>query len=126
MKPIRVQRKRTKGYKLPENTVCVTRPGKYGNPFIIVGDMIYLNVKFRRKTLYPGRFWQMGNQQDCVNLFRHLLTGAFNNTHDSDIAYWVNHFANIDKDELRGKNLACWCALDKPCHADVLLEMLSI
>lgn len=24
--------------------------------------------------------------------------------------------------ELRGKNLACWCRLDQPCHADVLLE----
>ena len=27
--------------------------------------------------------------------------------------------------ELRGKNLACWCALDKPCHADVLLEIAN-
>jgi hypothetical protein len=23
--------------------------------------------------------------------------------------------------ELRGKNLACWCPLDGPCHADTLL-----
>lgn len=27
--------------------------------------------------------------------------------------------------ELRGKNLACWCALDKPCHADTLLELAN-
>jgi hypothetical protein len=27
--------------------------------------------------------------------------------------------------ELRGKNLACWCHLDHPCHADVLLEMAN-
>lgn len=26
---------------------------------------------------------------------------------------------------LRGKNLACWCPLDKPCHADVLLELVN-
>jgi hypothetical protein len=26
---------------------------------------------------------------------------------------------------LRGKNLACWCPLDKPCHADVLLEIVN-
>jgi len=26
---------------------------------------------------------------------------------------------------LRGKNLACWCALDAPCHADVLLELAN-
>jgi hypothetical protein len=23
--------------------------------------------------------------------------------------------------ELRGRDLACWCPLDQPCHADVLL-----
>jgi hypothetical protein len=27
--------------------------------------------------------------------------------------------------ELRGKDLACWCALDQPCHADVLLEFAN-
>ena len=26
---------------------------------------------------------------------------------------------------LRGKNLACFCPLDQPCHADVLLEMAN-
>ena len=33
MKPQRIQRKRTKGWKMPPNTVSVTRPGKWGNPF---------------------------------------------------------------------------------------------
>lgn len=27
--------------------------------------------------------------------------------------------------KLRGKNLACWCPLDQPCHADVLLELAN-
>lgn len=27
--------------------------------------------------------------------------------------------------ELRGKNLACWCKLDEPCHADVLLTLAN-
>ncbi len=27
--------------------------------------------------------------------------------------------------ELRGRNLACWCALDVPCHADVLLRIAN-
>lgn len=26
---------------------------------------------------------------------------------------------------LRGKTLACWCPLDQPCHADVLLEIAN-
>ena len=27
--------------------------------------------------------------------------------------------------ELRGRDLACWCSLDQPCHADVLLELAN-
>lgn len=27
--------------------------------------------------------------------------------------------------ELRGKDLVCWCPLDQPCHADVLLELAN-
>jgi hypothetical protein len=27
--------------------------------------------------------------------------------------------------ELRGHDLACWCPLDQPCHADVLLELAN-
>jgi hypothetical protein len=27
--------------------------------------------------------------------------------------------------ELRGHDLACWCRLDRPCHADVLLEVAN-
>lgn len=26
---------------------------------------------------------------------------------------------------LRGKNLACWCPIGSPCHADVLLEIAN-
>jgi hypothetical protein len=31
----------------------------------------------------------------------------------------------VDDWKLRGKNLACWCPLDQPCHADVLLELAN-
>ena len=27
--------------------------------------------------------------------------------------------------ELKGMNLACWCASGQPCHADVLLEVAN-
>lgn len=33
LKPKRIQRKRTRGWKMPPNTVCVTRPGRWGNPY---------------------------------------------------------------------------------------------
>ncbi len=30
-----------------------------------------------------------------------------------------------DLSDLRGKDLACWCPLDRPCHADILLELAN-
>ena len=29
------------------------------------------------------------------------------------------------KHDLRGRDLGCWCPLDMPCHADVLLELAN-
>jgi len=33
--------------------------------------------------------------------------------------------AKAARNELAGKDLACWCPLDQPCHADVLLELAN-
>lgn len=41
---------------------------------------------------------------------------------------WIDGRArdgHVDLAQLRGHNLACWCALDQPCHADVLLELAN-
>lgn len=54
-KPIRVQRQRTKGYKLPPNTVYVGRPTKWGNPYIagrVYGP--FQAVKLYREYLTTG------------------------------------------------------------------------
>jgi Domain of unknown function (DUF4326) len=32
---------------------------------------------------------------------------------------------NDARHELRGRNLACYCAPDVPCHADVLIEIAN-
>lgn len=53
MTPIRLQRSRQYKQVSPNGLpiVYVGRPGKYGNPFKIVGDMIYGNAGHRRKIL---------------------------------------------------------------------------
>lgn len=97
--PERIQRKRVKGWKMPPNTVSVTRPGRYGNPY---------TAKQAREAGYKGSDTQIA--QMCVDMFRQEMpTFAM-------LAY---------QQELRGKNLACWCRLDQPCHADVLLEIAN-
>lgn len=93
MKPQRIQRKRTKGWKMPENTVYVGRPSKYGNPY--------------RVGMYRDF-----TQSDAVRAFRDWLS-------------MHPEFVTEVQKNLGGKNLACWCKLGSPCHADVLLEIAN-
>lgn len=102
----RIQRKRTKGWKMPPNTVSVTRPGKWGNPFIVDRD---------------------GDAAHCVHLFRLMLTQGPRPmpppTRKQQSRYILH--AKYCLWQLRGRDLACYCPLDQPCHADVLLELAN-
>lgn len=94
--PRRVRRQRTKGFKLPPNTCCVTRPGRWGNPYETAEQFRLIFIAIRsgfpmsRKMLASEEYQRM--------------------------KYIVE---NVTK--LRGWNLACFCSLDKSCHADTLL-----
>lgn len=108
MMPVRIQRKRTKGWKMPPNTVSVTRPGPYGNPY---------TVKDAREAGYRGTDTELA--QMCVDLFRRDWRGAMR-----EYPY-VPFKKPVYLGPLIGKNLACWCKPDQPCHADVLLEVVA-
>ena len=102
-KPIRIQTKRTAGFKLPENTVYVGRPSIFGNPYR-PGD--YLEH-------FDGDMAKA--QAACVESFRGWLDGSVEG----------REMKIVFKAKLRGKNLACWCKPGTPCHADVLLEIAN-
>lgn len=106
MKPVRVQLRRTKGWRMPANTVKVDRSTKWGNP------------------LYVG-MWRDFTRADAVNGFSDWIKGK----QTINATRWGNGFgtemAKAARKELRGKNLACWCSLDEICHADVLLEIAN-
>jgi len=89
MKPERIQRKRTKGWKLPPNTKYVGRPTKWGNLF---------------------------TDENAVEKYREFILSWYESADTG--------FMN-DLLKLKGKNLACFCPLDKPCHADILLELAN-
>jgi hypothetical protein len=108
-KPVRIQRKRIKGFRLPENTVSVTRPGKWGNPFK-VGEPIWDPRKETMSLVTPQ------TKEQCLDLYRIYMEGGLKKRDT-----WMSKHI----DELRGKNLACFCPLDQPCHADVLLELAN-
>lgn len=103
--PQRIQRKRTKGWRLPEGAVIVDRTSKYGNPFLL-GDVIRSFPSLTTRQV----------QQFVVNDFISLVDSP---TLQARYGYPSREQIRA---ELAGKDLACWCQLDEPCHADVLLR----
>ncbi len=103
--PERIQRKRTRGWRMPEGAVYVGRPTKWGNPFKVgqwVRPLGGLPVEIKGAAL-------------AVKLFR---------ANAMDLEGGFVFRENVRK-HLRGKDLACWCRLDQECHADVLLEIAN-
>lgn len=105
--PLRVQRKRMKGYRLPPDAVVVTRPTKWGNPFK-VGMLIAVG----------GKPHVIEDAETAVELYRRWLHNGSEFTRHTNLA-------ELAKRELRGKKLACYCGLDHACHADVLCELAN-
>lgn len=105
--PKRVQLSRKKGWRLPPNTMSVARPGKWGNPFKVGETSFYVCDHDDNDRIIIAT----NTVRDAVAQFKWL-------------ARQDKHRERIVR-ELRGKNLACWCPLDQPCHADVLLEIAN-
>ena len=111
--PKRIQRKRTKGWKMPRNTVCVTRPGPFGNPYRGLGAV--------------AAFREMIEQMQNAMAERGGALPYSGPDHKCVITDLQTHARRLVErlPELRGKNLACFCPLDRECHADVLLELAN-
>ena len=101
--PERIQRKRTKGWRMPENTICVTRGTQFGNPYPVGRLVIHVD----------DRDHFVDDAAEALRLYREWL------------AWQAKRGYALPVHQLRGKNLACWCPLDQPCHADVLLEIAN-
>lgn len=89
-------------------------------------------------TPYMVRY---ANRTEVVELYRRALLepdrgmlGAYPSNNGHLITHrtgkpFPDHIITITPEmiraELAGKNLACWCRPDQPCHADVLLELAN-
>jgi hypothetical protein len=103
----RVQR--TRRGPLPPGAVYVGRPTRYGNPYRV------------------GEQWPHGRGFSGPPMSQLEAVHAY--------AVWLRHRLALDEDFGRpgrfldplreAKALACWCPLDQPCHADVLIEALA-
>ena len=121
MSPQRIQRKRTKGWKMPPNCKYVGRPGPYANPFSV-------KVWGREGAVQMYRWGCEGNWQALKDHSR-ANCGFVLWSMPRIVRYFLCIRRNVH--ELRQyKYLCCWCPLTDangnhvPCHVDVLIEML--
>jgi hypothetical protein len=105
--PIRIQLSRKKGWRKPENTVVVSKPSMWGNPFW-KGTGCRMSAAWSYKVRVKAELLGIKLQLPPLDpYFRKIVD-------------------NLPK--LRGKNLACWCPKDMPdcyCHAGVLLQIAN-
>jgi hypothetical protein len=93
--PKRIQRKRTRGWRMPLGAVYVGRQSYYGN-WHVVGEN--------------------GTAAECVAKYERDVE-EWRKEHKRQYRTWIGR--------LKGKDLVCWCPLDQPCHADVLLRLAN-
>lgn len=105
--PVRIQLRRTKGWRKPEGAIVVARLSRWGNPFTFKDAE---SAGFTRKDAVTAfADWLHGNPWAC---------GADR--------YEAKRQAILDSlSDLRGHDLCCWCPLGSPCHADILLELAN-
>lgn len=117
--PIGIQCSRQRGYRLPPNTLRVTRPSRWGNPFR--KQAFHLEYSFAEiPPLVEGRL----NSETILLMPPTYLPAVLVELHFA----WLNHWSAKWPDDferwiapLRGKNLACFCKIGEPCHRDNLL-----
>lgn len=90
--PVRIQRRRTARWRMPEGAVYVGRPTRWGSPFPHNGTAT--------------------SRTEAVAAYRDLVAA------DPDLQAAARR-------QLAGRDLACWCPPDQPCHADVLLAIAN-
>jgi hypothetical protein len=128
MKQLRIKRSRKKGFDLQQESlklnglpaVCIHRPTKWGNPLKLVGNKIFIDARYRGEG---WKYYCRGDIYYVIYSYRLLWRGIrFVN---NDLQHWSEEFKKLNLNELRDKNLACFCKLSFPCHGDVLLELLN-
>lgn len=111
-RPMRVQLNRSRGWRMPPNTVVVSRPSKWGNPFD----------------------WQEARDEYGCNEFEAKATAAMIYRDWLNMAEPERFHPDLrgrrvailaDLSSLRGKHLACWCRAGQPCHGDILLAIAN-
>lgn len=100
--PKLITRKRTKGFKLPPNTLCITRPGRWGNPFETAGEFgLGMAIVTGYNFPYPLFFSSRSDERKMIWIHEHIL-----------------ELCQYDY-------IACWRKDHSKCHGTILLKYLE-
>lgn len=121
MSPQRIQRQRTKGWRMPNGAVYVGRPSRWGNP-INIGD---LAGQYPSMSIEQLASMAVAGLRDLVRAGTLTLPNWRRADGQRGPITWHYPLVEVIQAELAGHDLACWCPLDQPCHADVLLELAN-
>lgn len=125
MEPVRIQRLRKKGFKLQDASpnglpvVYIGRPTRFGNPFRLTPDGWIL---YFEPIKLIGGFWC--NWSVCGGFTTEEIVSLYEKWITRKLPSYLPKVP--DYSILRGKNLSCFCSLDKPCHADVLIRLANL
>lgn len=102
---------------MPPNTVAVTRPGRWGNPFTIAGalEFGYANTKDEARQVVVASFRSWLGKHDQAD--RDVIKSG---SRSYDRQWMLDHL-----DDIAGRNVACVCGPDQACHGDVLMEFAA-
>lgn len=114
--PERIQRKRSAGWT-SHGAKYVGRGTCFGNPFTVADclEAGFAESKAEARKVVTEQFEQW-------------LAGELDGGPGPDGTSWSRvrrDLIRAEIAELRGRDLMCWCPLDEPCHADVLLELAN-
>lgn len=115
--PVRIQRRRTAGWRAPAGARYVGRGSRYGNPWVVVQTPSGWAVNWvpggpGPKPAAPDR-WTDHDTRHAAHeraVYRYAEMLADNTALLATV-----------REELAGRSLMCWCPRALPCHADVLL-----
>lgn len=112
--PRRIQLSRKKGWRKPEGAIVVSRPTKLGNLWRVVP------VRPSGPFDVEHDVYGFVGQSTGIEGARAIAVRRYR---DEILAVLRDEPQRLEG--LRGHDLACWCPLDQPCHADVLLELAN-
>lgn len=125
----RIQRRGTKGWRAPADALYVGRGSRWSNPCQQVRYPALDGTEWEQE----GRLGKTSGQHHAFvhpdkTVTSHLVKDATPEQAVAMFRDWLKQrpdWVEAARRELAGRDLVCWCRLDKACHADVLLRVAA-